>query len=250
MYCMLHPQGLLIYILAWFLGILCVGNPDNPLTYVYVTGDLKILFGVVFLLFFLLASFALLQLWDLAFKFKFWNTLRMLSAEVEWWWRGRTWMSLPASLELLDMWLGETDRKPESPESASFFADEHESELEERLSASVCRSSWERRASRRLMARNRRMPRISRDGDGVIGDTLRLSGAASDINTMLVSGITEFMIEGDQINCGGCVYVGFYRRRHVGLRNLRRLWGGRAGARGPDDELSTYATKKCRWLGW
>lgn len=109
----------------------------------------------------------------------------MLSADVEWWCLGRCWISLPASLELLDRWFGDTDLKPESPEFASFLVlelwlvdvEEHESELDDRLSDSTvkCKSSFDRLANFLLITRKRRIPLISLEGDGV-GVMLRLPG--------------------------------------------------------------------------
>lgn len=82
MHCKLQEQEFFKYTRFVFRGTLCVGRPDNPFTYVYVTGDRRILFGAFLL--FLLFSFVLLQLFDLALTVKCWNTLRILSAEVEW----------------------------------------------------------------------------------------------------------------------------------------------------------------------
>lgn len=79
MYCKLQLQE---FASLEFLGILWVGNPDKPFTYVYTTGCLNIFLGAGFLDF--LFSFVLLQLWDLVFKFKLINSFLMLSADIEW----------------------------------------------------------------------------------------------------------------------------------------------------------------------
>lgn len=112
-------------------------------------------------------------------------------------------MSLPASLELLDMWFGDMDLNPESSEPTSFLTlddlvievEEHESVLDERPSGSSAKfkSSLDRRVNFLLIALNSRIPLISLKGEGVIGETLRLSGViVMMIKLFSLLGITYF----------------------------------------------------------
>lgn len=173
------------------------GNPDIPLTYVYVTGCRKIRFGGVTFLFFLTfcSLFGALHDNEREDIVRFCIAFRIDDDE-----RRCCDSAVVISLEslLLESLVEQCNSKLELTIAILPEVEEHESVEELRESSSPCvwkqSSSCDRRPNRRLIM-SKTPPNRSRhaDGESVDGDTLRDFGAGISINITRGSSIILFL---------------------------------------------------------